>query len=52
MSKKIKYNSTCCNAKAEVACGIPDFGKEYGRGQTCHYECQKCKKSCDIKEVK
>jgi len=38
--------SNCCSASVRVECG-DDFGHKDG---TCHYECAKCGKSCDVKK--
>lgn len=55
MPKKRKNNQTkekslCCNAKVKVVIS-PDFYGDNPKTQqigTCHYECIKCKKVCDV----
>lgn len=47
---KPNYKSKCCKAEVIILGGVPDFGNEYKKGQTFHYECKKCGKACDVLE--
>jgi len=42
--------SDCCNANVDVG-GIGDFD-DNDRIHTYYYVCKKCKKACDLKQIK
>ena len=51
--KEVRMKSKCCNADVIIVMS-PDFpGDDIKTLEvgTCHYQCKKCGKACDVKEV-
>ena len=48
--RKVTERSKCCNAKVRVIMSKDFFGDDPNTQKmgTCHYECTKCHKDCDI----